>query len=130
MPNYNTPNAFMYNAIFSAGVLIGSENLQDDLLHIKVGDIPTESTDDVSIDEYISKECQTASFLILASCDVTMSENRRLFVCRLKYLDTNREPQFRTLQVWIEPVSGAAGGITIIPLTPAQEEKVRKLLDF
>lgn len=130
MLNYGPPNAPMYSAIISAGILIGGENLQDDMLRINVGNVPVQSTNDVAIDGAIAEKCGTQNFVILASCDVTLTGNRRLFVSRVEYVEANGMAQRCTISIWILPPSEGTESTTVVPLTPAQEEKVRNLLNF
>lgn len=127
---YGPPNAPMYSAIISAGILIGSENLQDDMLHIRIGDVPVKSTGDAAIDGAIAKKCGTQIFVIAASCDVTLTGNRRLFVSRVEYVDANGMAQRCTIWIWLLPPSEGTESTTVAPLTPEQEEKVRNLLNF
>ena len=130
----------LYSAIFSAGVEIARRDMAEDCLHFQPAKAVGNTTGEAMLDAAIRQTCGTNQFGILASFDVLLAKERRLFVCRVQFRDTTGIPHTNTCTVYIEPGDldcenqdgnrDASGGRAVeVKLTPNQEEIVMKLLD-
>ena len=123
----------LYNTIFTAGNEIGKRSLIDECTRFQPSIATGRTTGEEILDQAVGDACRSEEFNILASFDVFLTGDRRLFVCRFLYTDATGVHHTNTFKAWIEPDTNVdnhgADNIRGQLLTPGEEDVVRRLIE-